>query len=109
MEVFKELKQKALATDYPKWRNLLAGAFLFLISTGTVATFGYLFATTPALACREFVLYFSAVWLIAQWLSIGYLYLFNGIPAFARGAVHLLILMGNVWFILFIFSLRPCT
>jgi hypothetical protein len=53
-------------------------------------------------------LYFSVIWLAVQWVVIGYLYRYQNIPAFAGDAIKLQVLLGNVWFGLFLFSLQPC-
>ncbi|MFL1467596.1 hypothetical protein [Marinobacter sp. HN1S83] len=103
-----EAKEKLLSTEYPRWRNLLSCAILVLLITGMVSGWWYAYYTASDIECHQGILYFSAVWLAVQWVVIGYLYCYQNIPAFARGAIKLLILLGNVWFGLFIFSLQPC-
>ncbi len=103
-----DAKEKMLSTEYPRWRNLLSCAILVLLTTGMVSGWWYAYYTASDLACHKGILYFSAVWLTVQWVVIGYLYRYHNIPAFARVAIKLLILLGNVWFGLFVFSLQPC-
>ncbi|MEC8523958.1 MAG: hypothetical protein ACTHZH_15105 [Oleiphilaceae bacterium] len=107
-EKLTEAKEKLLSTEYPPWRNLLSCAILVLLTTGMVSGWWYAYYTASDIECHKGILYFSAVWLAAQWVVIGYLYRYQNIPAFARGAIKLLILLGNVWFGLFIFSLQSC-
>jgi len=104
-----EAKEKLLSTKYPRWRNLLSCAVLGLLTTGMVLGWWYAYYTASDIECHKGILYFSAVWLAVQWVVIGYLYRYQNIPAFARGAIKLLIMLGNVWFGLFIFSLQSCT
>jgi hypothetical protein len=104
-----EAKDKLLSTAYPRWRNLLSCVIFVLLTTGMVSGWWYAYYTAPDMECHRGISYFSALWLAVQWVVIGYLYRDQNIPAFARGAVKLLILLGNVWFGLFIFSLQPCS
>ncbi|MDL0432583.1 hypothetical protein QPM17_15680 [Marinobacter sp. TBZ242] len=104
-----EAKEKLLSTEYPRWRNLLSCTILVLFTTGMVSGWWYAYHTASDIECHKGMLYFSAVWLAVQWVVIGYLYRYQNIPKFAREAINLLILLGNVWFGLFIFSLQPCT
>ncbi|MDX1456887.1 MAG: hypothetical protein R3276_04810 [Marinobacter sp.] len=105
---FAQTKEKLLSTEYPRWRNLLSCTVLTLLSTGAVSAWWWAYYTTPDVGCHRGILYFSVVWLVAQWIVIGYLYWYQYIPAFARDGIKLLILVANVWFGLFIFSLQPC-
>lgn len=107
-EKLTEAKEKLLSTEYPRWRNLLSCALLVLLTTGMVSGWWYTYFTTSDIECHKGILYFSAVWLGVQWVVIGYLCRYQNIPAFARGAIKLLILLGNVWLGLFIFSLQSC-
>lgn len=102
------LKAKLLNTTYPRWRNTLSSSVLFLLSTGMVLSWCWVFYTTPETQCHKGILYFSFVWLFIQWLVIGYQFQYDNIPTFAREAIKLLILMSNVWFGFFIFSLKSC-
>ncbi len=103
-----EAKEKLLSTEYPRWRNLLSCAILGLLTTGMVSGWWYAYYTVSDIECHKGILYFSAVWLAVQWVVIGHLYRNQNIPAFARDAIKLLILLGNVWFGIFVFSLQPC-
>jgi hypothetical protein len=105
---FARAKKKLLDTEYPYWRNVFSSAVLALLSTGAVSAWWWAYYTTPEAECHEGILYFSALWLLVQWIVIGYLYRYQDIPAFARNAIKLLVLMANVWFCLLVFSLRPC-
>ena len=91
-----------------QWRNLLSCVVLALLALGAVGSWWYAYYSTPEAACYKGFLYLSVLWLVAQWIVIGYLYWYRDIPVFARGAIKLLILVANVWFGLFIFSLNPC-
>ncbi|MBN0988920.1 hypothetical protein [Amphritea pacifica] len=107
-EKLNEIRAKLLSTDYPQWRNLLSCVVLIALSTGAVLSWWYAYYTLPETACHEGFLLFSVLWLAVQWVVIGYLYWYRDIPAFARNALKLLILVANIWFGLFIFSLQPC-
>jgi len=103
-----EYKAKLLSTDYSKGRNLLSSVLLIIVSTGAVLSWWYVYSVTEEAECHNGFLYLSVLWLISQWVVIGYLLLYPNIPAFARTAITLLILVANVWFGLFIFSLKAC-
>ncbi|GAB2918108.1 hypothetical protein GCM10027181_16570 [Rheinheimera gaetbuli] len=101
-------KAKLLSTDYPQWRNRLSCAALAALSGGAVLCWYYAYYTLPQTECYKGFLYISVLWLAVQWAVIGYLYWYRDIPAFARSAIKLLVLVANAWFGLFIFSLQPC-
>lgn len=103
-----EAKRELLSTAYPRWRNLLSCAILVLLTTGMVSGWWYAYYTVSDIECYKGISYFSVVWLAVQWVVIGHLYRSQNTPAFARDAIKLLILLGNVWFGLFVFSLQPC-
>lgn len=103
-----DFKKEFLSTDYPKWRNVVSCSFLLILSYGAVLTFGYMYFTAPELKCWNGFFYLSVVWLFVQTAVIGFLYFYSNIPAFARWSVTLLILVANMWFILFLFSLKSC-
>lgn len=103
-----ETTAKLLMTDYPQWRNLLSSVVLVILCTGTVSSLWYAYYTTPGSDCHKGFLYLSVLWLAVQFVVIGYLYRITTIPAFARSAIKLLIMLANIWFGLFIFSLKPC-
>ncbi len=105
---FYEARENLLSTDYPRWRNLLSCLALLVLTTGVVASWWYIYYTIPEVVCHKGHLYFSVLWLAVQWVVIGYLYWYRNIPAFARGAIKMLIGVANIWFGLFIFSLNPC-
>lgn len=104
----KQVKEMLLSTDYPQWRNLLSTAAFLIMTTGTAAAWIYIYYTSPDAACHRGFLYLTYVWLFIQWVVIGYLYQSKDIPSFARDAIKVLILLSNVWFGLFLFSLQPC-
>ena len=102
------MKEKLLSTDYPRWRNVVSCLVLFVLATGMASGWWYLYFTAPDTSCHKGALYFSFLWLAVQWVVIGYLYSYQTIPKFAREAIKLVLMLGNVWFGLFIFSLQPC-
>ncbi|WP_333608934.1 hypothetical protein [Arsukibacterium sp.] len=102
------ISSRLLSTDYPQWRNLLSCIALVFLSTGAVLIWWYLYYTLPETECHKDVLFLSVLWLAVQWVVIGYLYWWHGTPAFARIAIKLLIMIANIWFCFFLFSLKPC-
>jgi len=106
---FSEYRERLLSPDYPQWRNLLSCLVLIVLSTWVVLSWWYAYFTLPETSCHRGFFFFSVLWLVVQWVVIGYLYRYQDIPAFARGAIKLLILVANVWFGLFIFSLKSCS
>lgn len=98
-----------LSTEYPRWRNMLSSVMLTMLCTSIVGSFIYLYLTKPLLQCYEGFLLFSIVWLICEYIIIIYLYKYNSIPSFARTNIKMVICFSNVWFGLFVFSLRACT
>lgn len=76
--------------------------------TGVAFAWFYIYYTSSNAACHKGFLYLSYIWLFVQWVVIGYLYQSRNTPAFARDAIKVLILLANVWFGLFLFSLQPC-
>jgi hypothetical protein len=105
---FIKLKEKALSTDYPRWRNVAATFFLGLMCLGIVGSFWYLYWTTENIQCHKGFLYLSVVWVLAELFVIAYMFKFNNIPKFARDSIGALIAFSNIWFGLFLFSLKPC-
>ena len=103
-----EMKGGLLSTQYSKTRRVFSGTLLLILSAATVLTFWYMYFTYPGVDCWRGFFYISVPWLVVQIVVIAYLYFFNNIPAFARGAIDLLIGMANLWFILFLFSLKAC-
>jgi len=103
-----DLKQRLLSTDYPKWRKQVSCLFLLFFSYTSVITFGYLYFTTPELSCWNGFFCLSIIWLLVQTSVIAYLFFFSNIPAFARWSVTMMLLVANIWFILFLFSLTAC-
>lgn len=101
-------KAKGLSTVYPRWRRVLSSVVLGVLATSIVLAWWYSFFTLEDTSCHRGFLYFSIVWLAVQWVVLGFLLAFETIPRFARGAIVLLILLGNIWFGLFLFSLQPC-
>lgn len=105
---FAEFKEELLSTEYPEWRNKLSSLTLLILVTSVVLSFWYLYLTVPGLECYRGFFYFSFLWLIVQWIVIGYLYWFSNVPRFARTAIKVMIAVANCWFILFVFSLTAC-
>jgi len=107
-KALQDAKAKWLSTEYAQWSNILTTLVLTVLVTGAVASWGYFYYSTPNTECFEGFFYLSLLWLLVQWIVIGFMYGYKTIPMFARHAIQLLILLSNAWFILFIFSLRPC-
>ena len=105
---FNKLKENFLSTDYPKWRNVISTLFLTFVSLGVVSSFIYLYVTSSALACYKGFLVFSIIWLVAELITIVYLFLSSNIPRIARDAIIINIAFANIWFGLFIFNLKGC-
>ncbi|WP_344796855.1 hypothetical protein [Litoribacillus peritrichatus] len=103
-----EIKKYFLSTDYPKWRRGLSALFLIVTSYAAVSVLGYLIYTEIEFGCREVFFFLSVFWLIVQTAVIAYLYFFTTIPAFARWSIEVILLITNIWFLLFLFSLQKC-
>lgn len=103
-----QARARLLSTEYPHWKNLLSCLALFFSTTAMVLSWWYAYFAAPDAGCHQFFLYFSVLWLFAQWVVIGYLYRYHNIPNFARVAITFLILVANLWFGFFIFSLQSC-
>lgn len=103
-----EFKRELFSTGYPKWRNVVSCSFLLIFSYGAVFTFWYMYFSYPEFKCWNGFFYLSVVWLFVQTTVIGFLYFYMNIPAFARWSITLFILVANMWFILFLFSLKSC-
>ena len=104
-----EVKGKLLSTSVTGWRVAVSTAVLFILCSGSVAAFGYIFFTMPKLQCHANFFYLSIFWLAAEYVVIGYLYFYKNIPKFARETIVLSIVIANFWFILFVFGLNECT
>jgi hypothetical protein len=105
---FVQLKEKMLSTNYPKWRNVASTTFLVITCVGVVGSFFYLYMTNNGLHCYTGYIGFSIVWLIVELITIAYLFFWTNIPQFARDVVKLNIAFANIWFGLFIFSIKVC-
>ena len=102
------LKVKLLSTDYPMWRNIVSTFLLAFTCLGVVGSFIYLYLTNVGFYCYKGFIIFSIIWLIAELITIVYLFLWSNIPRFARDVVKINIAFANTWFGLFIFSLKAC-
>lgn len=107
-EKVKVLRAKYLSTDIPKWRVVASTVFLLIACVSPVVIFWYMVQTNLQFQCVKGFTYASVLWLFSQLVVIGYLYYFRSIPNFARQAITILLLTSNMWFILFIVSLKPC-
>lgn len=107
-EKWAEARARLLSTEYPHWKNLISCLALFVSTTAMVLSWWYAYFAAPDAGCHHFFLFFSLLWLVAQWVVIGYLYGYRNIPYFARGAITFLMLVANMWFGFFIFSLQSC-
>lgn len=105
MQVFKE---KQLSTDYPRWRNVLSTVALTTLCLWMVGIIWYLYGTEEAFSCKKGFVYMSVVMVIFEMVLIMYMYNFKNIPRFARDAMTAMICCANIWFGLFIFSLKAC-
>lgn len=105
---FNKLKEKALSTDYPHWRNVVSTFLLGLMCLGIVGSYWYLYWTTENIQCYKGFLYLSVVWVAIELFVIAYMFKFKNIPKFARDSIGGLIAFSNIWFGLFLFSLKPC-
>ncbi len=103
-----KIREKALATDYPRWRNVASTIFLGLMCLVMVGSFWYVFASIEGLGCYKGFLYMSMIWIVVELLVIAYMFTSSTIPKFARTSIALVIAFSNIWFGLFIFSLKPC-
>lgn len=105
---FNKFKEKALSTDYPHWRNVVSTFLLGLMCLGIVGSYWYLYWTTENIQCYKGFLYLSVVWVAIELFVIAYMFKFKNIPKFARDSIGGLIAFSNIWFGLFLFSLKPC-
>lgn len=90
------------------WRNIESTSLLTFACLGVFASFIYLYITNRGLSCYKGFLIFSIIWLIAELITIAYLFLWSNIPRFAHDVVKMNIAFANIWFGLFIFSLKGC-
>ncbi len=97
-----------LSTNHPRWRNVVSTIFFTLACVGMVGCFWYLYLSLDSIGCYKSFLSMSVIWLVAELFVITYLFLFKNIPVFARESIVIVIAFSNVWFGLFIFSLKPC-
>ncbi len=109
MDRITEAKERQLSTSVTAWKITVSTVALFVLCSGSVAAFGYIYLTMPKLQCHTTYFYLSLLWLGAEYAVIGYLYCYKNIPKFAREAMVFSILLANIWFILFIFGLKECT
>ncbi|MBB3169438.1 hypothetical protein [Simiduia aestuariiviva] len=103
-----KLKEQLLSTSVNNFGSAARAASLLILCGASVAAFGYVLITIPALQCHAFFFYLSIFWLAAEVAVIAYLYRYKNIPRFAREAVVISLLIANFWFILFVFSLQAC-
>ena len=108
MEARVNLKDKLLDTEYPKWKNTLSMVVLALSVICSVGAFTYLSFIGLNLSCWSGFLYMSYLWAFFQLPVIFYLYTSSDIPSYARQSVSISLLFANAWFILAVFSLKPC-
>lgn len=108
IDSFNKIKEKALSTDYPYWRRVVSTFSLGLMCLAIVGGFLYLYWITENIQCYEGFLYLSVAWVLVELFVIAYMFKFNNIPKFARDSISVLIAFSNIWFGLFLFSLKPC-
>ncbi|AJQ96026.1 hypothetical protein [Gynuella sunshinyii] len=102
-----QLKQQAFATDYPMWRKMTSTVFLSLACIVVVGTAWYLYLATDGLECQKGFFLLSLPWLIAELMVIAYMFYYS-IPRVIRASLEVIIGCSNIWFGLFIFSLKAC-
>jgi len=87
---------------------MVSTAALVVACIGVVACFIYLYITNSGFHCYEGFLIFSIIWLIAELVAIAYLFFWSNIPRFARDVIKMNIAFANIWFGLFVFSIKAC-
>ncbi|WP_428241708.1 hypothetical protein [Gynuella sp.] len=102
-----QLKQRALATEYPQWRKVTSTVFLSLACSVVVGAAWYLYFVTGALACYKGFFYLSIPWLVSELIVIAYLF-YGSIPKVVRGSIEIIIGCSNIWFGLFLFGINAC-
>ncbi len=105
---FRQLKETMLGTSYSAWRRWVSTLVLGVSCLACVACFVYLYTTSAQLHCYDGFLGFSVIWLVVELAAIAYLHYWDNIPRFARDVIKMNIAFANIWFGLFIFSLRAC-
>jgi len=105
---FEQFKDKMLATNYPTWRRIASTLALAVASIGVVVCFIYLYITNSGFHCYKGFLILSIIWLTSELVAISYLFFWSNIPKFARDAIKMNIAFANIWFGLFIFSIKAC-
>lgn len=103
-----DLKQKALNTEYARWRRVVSTILLSTITIVTVVTIWYLFFFNENMECMKGIVYLSIPWIVVQLVVITHLYFSNTISAIVRGSQKMMIAIGNIWLILYVFSLDTC-
>ncbi len=103
-----EVKRRMMTTDIVRWRVVVSSVLLAILCSITVFSVIYLIWSTEGLSCFEGVVVMSLVWLCAELFIIYYLLFEKMIPAYARGAAVMLMLVGNYWLGMFAFSLHSC-
>ena len=103
-----EIKRKLLSEQQGSLGQRVSLLILCALCFLSVASLGYLFLITPMMRCHSPFFYLAAVWLVMEMMVIGYLYVYKNIPKFARDAIVVMVLISNVWFLLFVFSLKAC-
>ncbi len=105
---WQELKNKMMNTEYPRWRRGLSTVLLLLFSLTPVMVLWYLYFTKDNLHCIRGFVYISVPWLIVQLIVTAHLHISTNVIALVRVSQKMLIGFGNMWLILFIFSIKAC-
>lgn len=105
---WEELKNKAMNTEYPRWRRVVSTVLLIFFSLAPVMILWYLYFTNDNLHCIRGFVYFSVPWLVAQLIVTAHLYISTNVIALVRVSQKMVIGFGNMWLILFIFSIPTC-
>ncbi len=102
------LKHKMFSTEVARWRVVLSSGMLTILCSVIVIAVVYLLLSVDGLACFRFFIVMALIWLCAELFVISYLSFEKSIPAYARGAIVMLMIVGNYWLCTLMFSLRAC-
>lgn len=107
--IIEKFKEKALSTEYPRWKNILSSCVLSFLCISVASAFWYLFLTVDKMECHKGFAILSFPWLVVEFLIVYYLFKSNTVPRYATDSMVLLVAFSNIWFGLFLFGLKPCT
>ncbi|MGL6162556.1 hypothetical protein [Microbulbifer sp.] len=102
-----KMKEGLFSTETKRWRKVITVIFYSVICVLPVIAFSLIVVFEPGYDQWKAFLFMSILWVCAELVVVWYIYYSDNMPAFARGAIQLNVLIANVWFGLFIFSLNP--